>query len=80
MAAADLFDDTALDGARLSSRLSRHMQPRFLRDARWTAATLSFAYALCAVACNAFAPCADRLHRYTQFPRNYGIRVALVCP
>ncbi|SAL88591.1 hypothetical protein AWB67_07625 [Caballeronia terrestris] len=95
MAAADLFDDAALHGARRNlverrgdpslrflrfTRQRNQLQPRFMRDAWRTATALAFANALGTLLGNALAPQADRLHRDTQFPRNHRIGVALVGP
>lgn len=95
MATTDLFDDAALDCARhnlverrrdpplrfLRFACQRNqLQSRFLRNARRTATALTFSNALCALPCNALAPRADRLHRYTELSRNHGIRVSLMCP
>jgi len=95
MAAADLFDDAALDRAchnlverrrdpPLSllrfTRQRDQLQSHFLRDAWRTATSPTLAYSLCAMPGNALAPKADRLHRYAQLPRNHRIGVTLMEP
>ena len=91
MAAADLFDNATLDRARhylVQCRRNpslgfvcftcqrNQLQSRFLRDAWRTTATLTLAQALRTVLCDALAPRADRLHRYTQFSSDHRIRMS----